>query len=263
MSTNSESPSLRVPSYDNPSDYRIPTEAPPLIGDGDTNVVVHNLFDSSAPEHSRNYINGLDVIEWDNADGNRRSQFVLDQKSAAMTLPFEKAAAGNSGAWIYLAESYRGPHSKDERRVKDVIARGALGSLGVWGLEAPSGGLMYDKNGVPVESPVQAAVREMREETGLQFDETDLISLIPGGIKAMADVSTREQYPFAVDVQKGIYNPKSAIREDDEITNGLMAFHVRDRADLLRMMEHSRVSLPTIAAMGAAALHPRALGQII
>ncbi|HCR55383.1 TPA: hypothetical protein DIV49_00255 [Candidatus Saccharibacteria bacterium] len=242
-------------SFTHPSEYSVPTDAPGLIGDDDTNVVRHNLLETGAPAHTRNYMRGLDSLSWTNTNGQERSQLIIDQKAGSLVLPWEPSQ--NGGLWVFLQETYRSPHSNDPSlSVKQILARNAFSKLGIWSLEAPAGGIKHDENGEMVETPVAAAVREVSEETGLVFTEESLGNLLPGGLHIGGDINTKVSHLFEADVRKGEFDATRVAIEADEAVRDLLAFHVDDTPDIAELVEHTRRCASTTAALSLAALQP-------
>ncbi len=239
-------------SYRNPTDYLPRTDAPALVGEEARGVCRYNLFEMGAPAHTKNYMVGLDVLGWQDGD-NERSQLIVDQKAGSLVLPWE--ASNEGGIWLFLQETFRAPHSKDERSVKQLLAEGAFDALGVWSLEAPAGGIKH-VDGVPVEAPVDAAVRELAEETGMVFDADNLVNLLPGGLHIGGDINTKVSHLFAGDVAKGAHDASKVAIEADEAIGNLLAFHAADRKDLMDLLEHTRRCAGTSAAIGFLALQP-------
>jgi hypothetical protein len=247
-------------SFDTPGNYTPRTDALPLISEGDTDIRRHNLFEGPAPAHTKNYMVGLDVISWRNQQGNERSQLIIDQKPGSLVLPWEVSTLG--GIWLFLQETMRNPHSKDERGVKELIAQGAFDAMAVWSLEAPAGGIKH-VDGVAVETPLQAAVRELTEETGFIFDEKDLVNLLPGGLHIGGDVSTKVSHLFAADISNGQYDPSKVTIEEDEAVSGLLAFRARDNADLRDILQLTRRCAGTSSAIGFLALQPNVSSKLV
>lgn len=240
-------------SYAAPGDYTPRTDAPPLISVNDTDVVRHNLFETGAPAHTKNYMVGLDVIGWTNENGGERSQLIVDQKAGSLVPPWE--VSNDGGIWLFLQETFRAPHSKDERTVRELLAQGAFDALGVWSLEAPAGGIKH-VDGAPIEEPVDAAVRELTEETGLVFAPDDLTNLIQGGLHIGGDINTKVSHLFAGDIANGLHDPSKVNIEQDEAVGNLLAFRARDHRDLIDLIAYTRRCAGTSAAIGFLALQP-------
>lgn len=239
--------------YDSPSGYQLRTDAPSLIGDADRAVTRYDLFNVPAPTGTKKYIPGLDVVEWTNSDGIERSHFIINQKAGALVLLWEPAEDG--GIWIYLQETYRAPHSKDERTVGELVSSGAYDGLGVWSLEAPAGGLNYDGY-KPSEAPESAAVREVVEETGLNIDATKLLDLLPSGLQISGDINTKRSYLFAANINDCLYDVRTKAVEPDEKVKDLIAFRIRSSADVLELTALTRLCSGTTPAVALAALQP-------
>lgn len=244
--------------YKNPRDYVPRTDAPPLIEKGIADTR-HDLFETHAPAHTRRYFNGLDVVTWTQADGAERSQLIIDQRAGSLVLPFAKSH--KSGFFAFLQENFRVPHSKNEYSVMQHIARRAFDNLGVWSLEAPAGGIKY-QDGNPIETPEEAAVRELLEETGLILPQHELLNLLRGGLSIGGDVSTKVTHLFAADVSKGDYDPDRVVVEADETIGNLLAFRVRDGADLWALRGLTRLCAGTSNAITALPFHPE-IGRLL
>lgn len=230
--------------YYSPHDYRA-SSPPPLVDIASKDITRHDLFVERAPTHTRKYMVGMDVLKWVTEEGTERSQLVINQKAGALVLPFrvivDSTDEAENGVWFYLQETYRGPHSHDpSESVKSLIEKGLYEKLGVYSLEAPAGGLNHDDSGQPTESPLQAALREATEETGLIFTEDALIDLLPEGLCIGGDINTKITYPFLADITRANLTESARSVEDDEIIGDLLAFRVRSTSELEELLRLTR-----------------------
>ncbi len=236
------------------SDYSLPGDAPELITNSDADITRYDLFGSPAPEHTKKYMVGMDVIGWTNQDGVERSQLIINQKAGSAVILWQPAEAG--GIKVYLQETYRGPHPKKiGQTVYDIVQREAYGELGIWSLETPAGSLNYHNN-KPAETPLEAAVREVREETGVTPDENSIVDLLPGGLAIGGDVSTKRTYLFAANIAESSYASEDREVEDDEAIGDLIEFQVSSLDDLQDLIDKTRLCAATTSGLALLSLQP-------
>ena len=235
-------------------EYNAPEAPPTLVEENATNVKRHNLFETKAPNHTRNYMLGLDVLSWNDSTGAERSQLIINQKAGSLVVPWEQRQEGD-GIWIYLQETRRNPHAVNGEDMKEVLESSHYNQLGVWSLEAPAGGLNYE-DGHLVEDPVEAAIREVREETGIQISTDELVELIPGGLQIGSDINTKRSYLFAADISSSSWEASEQAIEYDEKMGNLIAFCVRSLADLRELTSKTRMHSDTTSALALLALQP-------
>ncbi len=210
-------------------------------------VRVHTL---DVPEGAKKYLRTT-VHEVIRPDGTLGFHFVNQYPQGASVTPIDVV---NGHGYVIMGEQFRYPHISPDIKaglsigeVPDLADLARKRKLGRWSIEVPSGGVEIIDG--KLETPVQAAIREAREEAGVSLKEGQLDRLLPP-IFGSVSTNYQEFNLFAALLKDGQWDPSKIAPDPEE--QGLKVAAYRLDTVVPEMINQGRIwEMSTVTALNS------------